>query len=553
MQHLLSRLKDLGIHDIFGVAGDFAFPVEDAICADKELRWIGCCNELNAAYAADGYARVRGLAVLSTTYGVGELSAMNGIAGAFAENLPIFHIVGMPSTLTQASGRIVHHTLGNGDFSIFHKIAESVVCASAILSPENTVLEIERLIKAAHDYRKPVYIGIPKDVASEPIVQPPAKQAPKSTSDATGVASAVDAIMTKLAASKTACLLTGALIARCGLKEEAQSLIEASGLPFASMLMDKAVIDETHPNYIGMYFGQLMNEEVQSFIEGCDCVMSLGAMFTDQNTGYFTANIDETKLINVKINGVSVGKANYQNVPFKEILTGLASKFKEKKSTTVTPIPKFSKDLLKEPNGGLTDSITAEYLYPRWQQTLKPNDIFIVESGTATLGLGLATMPEGSAFHNQTLWGSIGWATPAAFGAALADPSRRVVLVTGEGAHQLTVQEVSQFHRCGLKPLIFVINNNGYLIERLLCDNPDFYYNDLAQWRYSKLPEAFGCEDWFVVRVKTCGELDDAIKKAESSNKAAYIEVITDTNVAPLITKKAGMAAKSIREISTPS
>ena len=96
-------------------------------------------------------------------------------------------------------------------------------------------------------------------------------------------------------------------------------------------------------------------------------------------------------------------------------------------------------------------------------------------------------MPKGATFHNQTLWGSIGWATPAAFGAAVAAPDRRVVLVTGEGSHQLTVQEISQFGRRGLRPIVFVLNNSGYLIERLLCKQPDIAYNDVAAWRYAEI------------------------------------------------------------------
>jgi indolepyruvate decarboxylase len=142
---------------------------------------------------------------------------------------------------------------------------------------------------------------------------------------------------------------------------------------------------------------------------------------------------------------------------------------------------------------------------------LKPNDILIAETGTVSMGLGFALMPDGATFHNQSLWGSIGWATPAAFGAAVAAPDRRVVLVTGEGSHQLTVQELGQFGRRGLKPIVFVLNNSGYLIERLLCITPAIEYNDLAPWRYIELPHAFGCDNWFTARVTTCEELDKAM------------------------------------------
>jgi indolepyruvate decarboxylase len=169
---------------------------------------------------------------------------------------------------------------------------------------------------------------------------------------------------------------------------------------------------------------------------------------------------------------------------------------------------------------------------------LKPDDILIVETGTSSMGLGFARMPKGATFQNQTLWGSIGWATPAAFGAAMAAPKRRTILVTGEGSHQLTAQEVSQFYRFGLKPIIFVLNNDGYLIERLLCKDPEIYYNNLAEWNYFRLPEALGCNDWFTARVTTCSQLDKAIEVAESCSTGAYIEVVTDRYEASPLSQK---------------
>jgi indolepyruvate decarboxylase len=149
------------------------------------------------------------------------------------------------------------------------------------------------------------------------------------------------------------------------------------------------------------------------------------------------------------------------------------------------------------------------------------------------MGLAFAPMPTGATFQNQTLWGSIGWATPAAFGAAVAAPDRRVILITGDGSHQLTAQEISQLGRCGLKPIVFVLNNSGYLIERLLCEDPNIAYNDIASWRYAELPHALGCDDWFTARVTTCGELDQALQLAAQGDRASYIEVVTDTYAAP--------------------
>ena len=134
---MLRRLKEIGVDDIFGVAGDYAFPVNDAIVEDPAINWIGCCNELNAAYAADGYARMRGVGAVCTTYGVGELAAISAIAGSYAEHLAVFHLIGTPNLATQEGRALVHHTLGNGEFDLFSKMAEAVVCATAIMTPQN--------------------------------------------------------------------------------------------------------------------------------------------------------------------------------------------------------------------------------------------------------------------------------------------------------------------------------------------------------------------------------------------------------------------------------
>jgi indolepyruvate decarboxylase len=531
IEHVLSRLSDIGISDVFGVAGDFAFPINDAVTANKEMRWIGSCNELNAAYSADGYARMHGLAALCTTYGVGELSAINGIAGAYAENVPIFHLVGMPPSRTQSAHRLVHHTLGNGAFDLFHQMAEPVVCARAIMTPENCAAETERLIAAALYHRRPVYMSFPADYATSPVLGTAVPLA-EPVSDPGALKAAVNAIVAEIDGAATVCIVPGILVSRLGLNAQASHLVKASNLPFATMFGDKSVLDESLPNYLGMYDGRLMNEEVRAFVEGCDLVLGIGAKLTDFNSGSFTAVIDRSKSINILHHSVRVGEAVYNNVEMKDVLTALAAK-----------IPRRDLEIIKalglgKPVGSPNDKITVEYLYPRWEAMLRDGDILVTETGTSSMGMAFARMPKGSTFHNQTLWGSIGWATPAAFGAGLAAPKRRTVLITGEGSHQLTAQEISQFYRFGLKPLIFVLNNEGYLIERLLSKNPESYYNDVVKWNYHKLPEALGCEGWFTARVTTCGELESAIERAESSGSGAYIEVVTERYAASQMSQK---------------
>ena len=118
-QYTLRRLSELGLDRIFGVPGDYAFSIDDAAELVPGLSWVACANELNTAYAADGYARVRGAALLSTTYGVGELSAINGVMGSKAHRLPVFHLVGMTSERIQRQGLVTHHNPGDTIYDRF--------------------------------------------------------------------------------------------------------------------------------------------------------------------------------------------------------------------------------------------------------------------------------------------------------------------------------------------------------------------------------------------------------------------------------------------------
>ena len=532
VQHVLARLKSIGISDIFGVAGDYAFSVDDAIVAFSGIEWVGCCNELNAAYAADGYARIRGVGAVSTTYGVGELSAINGIAGAYAEHLPVFHLVGMPGMAAQAGRALVHHTLGNGEFDLFRKVAQPVVCASAIMTPQNVAYETERLIADAFYHRRPVYMAFPLDTANQPVLAS-AQRLDAPASDPSSLESATDAILAALEAARTACILPGILAARAGLRESLQSLVNASGLPFATMFADKSVLDEQPPAYIGMYDGKLMDERVREFVESCDWVLAVGTAMTDFNTGAFTARLDPDRTIDIRHHSTTVGRKVFPNIEMKDILSELARRVKKHPGK-----PAIQPVSLGAAQGSGRDAITVEALYPRWANFLKPNDIVVAETGTCSMGLAFALMPKGASFHNQTLWGSIGWATPAAFGAAVAAQDRRVVLVTGEGSHQLTAQEISQFGRRGLKPIVFVLNNSGYLIERLLCKDPSAPYNDLAPWHYSEVPHALGCDGWFTARGADCGSFDRALQAAAQDHAGAYIEVVTDAYAASPLAMK---------------
>ena len=518
--YIVHRLAQEGIDRCFGVAGDYAFPLCDAVDRSPEVQYIGCANELNAAYAADGYARIRGAALLVTTYAVGELSALNGVMGAKAERSLVFHLVGMPSYQNQRLHRIAHHTLGDGVFGNFVNISAQAACCHAVITPENCMIEMERLIAEARRENQPAYIAVPSDFALSPVVWNDVKPV-KPASNADSLRRAVAAIERRLEGAKSIVALPAFTLTRLGLQQEARKLIEALGCPFATTAMEKGFIGEGHPQFAGMYLGALSGEETREVVEGAELILDLGGVnLNDINTAAYSARLDPNRFVSIGLNDVRVGEQVFGSARLSDMLGALAKL--EPKAAPYRRKPPQAARL----NGKPSDRITMEALYPRYAAFLRAGDTVVLETGSATPGLIPMTLPDGVRVESQVLWGSIGWATAAAFGIALADPTRRTVLITGEGSHQLTANEIGGMGRFGAKVTIFVLNNDGYMVERALEESPDWSYNDLAKWKYADLPRVMGCADWFTAHVETLGELETAMEKARSSASGAYVEII---------------------------
>jgi indolepyruvate decarboxylase len=518
--YIVQRLAAEGINHCFGVAGDYAFPLCDAVDRSPDVKWIGCSNELNASYAADGYARVRGAAMLVTTYAVGEFSALNGVMGAKAERSLIFHVVGMPSNQNQRLGKIAHHTFGDGVFGNFINISAQAACTHAVINPDNCMLELERVIGEARRNNQPAYIIVPSDYALSPVTPMKVEQMVLKSNEAS-LKSAMAAIAERLKAAKSVVALPAFTVSRLRLQNQARKAIEALGCPFATTLMEKCIIDESHPQFAGMYSGATSSEETRRVVEGADVVLDLGGVsLNDITTAAYSARLDPARFITIGLNDVRIGEQVFDSVRLGDVLVEL-SKIKSK-------APPYKRRSLEAQatNGSASNKITMDALYPSYAAFIRPGDTVVLETGSTSLGMTPMMLRDGVRVEAQVLWGSIGWATPAALGIALADPSRRTVLITGEGSHQLTANEVGSMGRFGANIVVFVLNNEGYLVERALEENPDWTYNNLAPWRYSELPKALGCADWFTARVGTLGDLDAAMKAAEAGKSGAYIEII---------------------------
>ena len=170
--YMLTRLAEAGLASVFGVPGDYNLPILDAIAGRPELAWIGMATEQGAGYAADSYARLRGIGALVTTFGVGELSAINAIAGAYAESVPVVHIVGTPALTTREPGATLHHNLPGSDYGHFARMAAEVTAAQADLRPDTAPEEIDRVLSIALRTSRPVYLTIPANVATASVPAP---------------------------------------------------------------------------------------------------------------------------------------------------------------------------------------------------------------------------------------------------------------------------------------------------------------------------------------------------------------------------------------------
>lgn len=525
--YIVNRLSALGIDKVFGVPGDYPFPILDAIEANTSIDWVGCSNELNASFAADGYARSKGAAILSVTYGVGELSAVNGLMSCMAERVPVFAIVGSPSRRITKLKLIGKHTLGDGIYGNYEPIMQAVSCVHAFITPENAVSEMERVIREALAQSRPAYIVVPQDVQLMPILETPIQGKPlgqvkRHVSVGKELDAAISLIVDLLKKAKNPVILPSMIVSRYGLVDKLRQFIEKVQIPFALSPINKAMLDETHELYLGFYNGVTSSpKSVKSQVEQADLILDMGGfVMEDLNSGSWTDSLDADKVIRIEGNTVRVGSKIFLNTYVEDVLDGLLAQ-----APVFSGLMQGVEDGLLPLVGKPSDPINSEVFYPRLQRFLKESDTLVFDAGACQEFINPMRLPKGVRCEHIELWSSIGWATPATLGSAMANPDRRAVCVTGDGSHQMTLNELATMGFYGLKPVIFVQNNNSYCVEIQLSRKGNSY-NNLPHIEFHKLPEAFGCKGWITKKVTTAQELDDVLALVQESDSAAYIEVV---------------------------
>lgn len=542
-EFLIRRLKEAGVTDVIGVPGDFNLQWIEQFDKVDGIRFVGACNELNAAYAADGYARRRGLGAVLTTYGVGELSSLNAIAGSSSEHVPVVSIGGAPPLHAIRERFSLHHSLADGDFENVLNAFNQFTSATIRLYPNKAVEEIDRALRACLREQRPVHMQLPSDISFLEIDAPDEPFAPPTAvNDPIMFEAALEHTMRSYREAQRPVVLVDLDADRFGYTDVLQRFVRETGTPYASLATGKAIMSERDPLYLGMYGGASSPEALRTAVEDADFLLTTAPRFIEMNSGTFTHQLP-AHIVDAHMDHVSVDERVYAGVDVRALL----ERFADEAATLERRTPP-SPDLapVADDEAWTTEdeaALSHDRLWPRMVRFMRDGDVVIAESGTSSIGLGPQRLPEGVDYVNSSIWGSIGFTLPALFGSHLAAPDRRHLLFIGDGSFQLTAQELSSILRYKQRPIIFLLDNRGYTIERYIL-GMNAAYNDVANWDYAGLVQTFAPgTDFPTYVVRTEGELEATLAELEAGDRGGFVELRMEPEDAPAGLKKFGPAA----------
>lgn len=501
--YLIERLVDHGVDHVFGVPGDFVLGFMQKL-EQSPLKLVNTCDEQGAGFAADAYARLRGLGVVCVTYSVGGLKVANTTGQAYAEESPVVVISGAPSLDERRRYPLIHHKVRsyNTQFRVFQQITG----ASTVLDdPEIACREIDRVLDATRRLSRPGYIEIPRDMVDAKASRPAAAIQVGDDSNPQNLEAALNEALTWIGQAERPVIVFGVEMYRFNLADVAMRFVESSGIPTTVTMLDKAAVEERHPSFIGVYAGALGRKEVQDYVEGSDCLIMLGTLLTDVNLGIFTARLDPARCIHATRDRLAIGLHTFERVRLEDFIHGLAGAALPTRAKADHPRPPAIPSETA-PNREPDEPITVEHLFERLASYLTAETIVIADPGDAMFGAIDMPVQGARAFLAPAFYASLGFAVPAAIGAQCARPDSRPLVLVGDGAFQMTGMELSTCVRFGLDPVVVVLNNAGYTTERLILDGG---FNDVLPWDYSKLVVLFGHGRSMVV--KTTGDLEEAL------------------------------------------
>ena len=535
-QYMVDRLDELGLRHLFSIAGDYSIEWVNSYVEKSRIQVIEEVNELNAGYAADGYARLNGIGALCVTYSAGALCATNAIAGSYVEKVPVVLINGAPSikkTLTfEQTGFSSHHFISGRetDLQVFEYITAAAV---RIDSPHLAPMLIDYALTQCITERRPVYIELLEDMVDLECTRPsnPLKAAPV-ISDEGSLNQSIAQISERLQNATKPLIWIGVEIDRFSLHQQAEQLIRDLKIPYVTELLSKAILSEDDAQFAGVFDGKSSSPYVQSLIEDSDFVLALGVWLTDINDLGWAIDFDKTAF--ASWDTVKYGTSFDAQVSLADLVNGLIDKRLTCKAQSLP-----AKAARQAPTVNLADGITYQGFYDFIQHQIDGNTIVGADASLNYFGSILLKVGAPRGFIVQSSYSAIGYIGPAATGISLAkQEQQRLMIFAGDGGFQMTAQCLSTQTRFKLNPIIFVMDNGIYGVEQWLADASVFHsdkplYNSciLHPWNYGKLAEVFGCQGW---KVHTYGELGEAINGAkENLNSPSIIQVVVPQRSIP--------------------
>jgi indolepyruvate decarboxylase len=520
-EYLIQRLYGHGVRHVFGIPGDYVLGFYDQLSKSK-IRIVNTCDEQGAGFAADAYARVRGLGAVCVTYCVGGLKVANTTAEAFAEKSPVVIISGAPGMKEREKNPLLHHKVR--EFDTQKRVFDQLTIASTVLSDRQTAFqEIDRVLHAALRYKRPVYIELPRDQVFVPGI--PHRQGLRvhERSDLKSLRAALSEAVEMINAARKPVILADVEVHRFGLQDQVVELTEKTGIPVAATVLGKSVIGEANPSYLGIYEGAMGRDDVRQYVESSDCVILLGAFMTDINLGIYTAHLDPARCIYTTSEKLSIRYHSYEEVRFKDFVLGLLGAKLRRRAHRRIPRPT---PILPFEVRNSDTRLTVKRLFERLNGFLSKNTVVVADVGDSLFGAADLFIRERTEFLAPAYYTSMGFAVPACVGAQLANPKLRPLVLVGDGAFQMTGMELATVARYRLNPVVIVLNNHGYGTERHMQDGP---YNDVWPWQYHRLPEVLGAGRGFLVRTEQ--ELDQALIEAQAWTESFCL---LDVQLAPL-------------------
>lgn len=534
-EYLLDRLADHNVDHIFGIPGDYVVPFFSD--AEKSgIRVVTTTHEPSAGYAADAYARTRGLGAAVATWGVGALNMLNAAAQAFAERSPVLFISGAPEVKGRSPDRLLHHEVKDWDTQL--RVYKEVTCASANLTDQSSVCEqIDTVLDEVVRLKRPAYIEIPRDISKTDVEKrTTVKRTAKGTSESRDLLKKVTAQIVQLInESKNPVIYAGVEIERFNLRSELIRFAKKVNLPVATSLLGKSAFPETHPNFAGVYMGAIGSQTARELVENSDCVLMLGGFMTDLDSGLFTMRVRDENLVLADASHVRVRGEAYPETTLPDLIQSLllSPGFKPRSLT-------FRKAEVKETSAVLCNELTSQAIIEELNDFVGDDMAVVADVGDCLFS---CVDLQVNRFIGPAFYASMGFGVPAGIGSMLADPTRRAVVLVGDGGFQMTGVELSTARKLEQNPIVIVFNDGYYGTLRTI--GPDLKSFQLARWDYAQVAKALGCDGR---SVSTAAELRNSLDAALESKLPYLIDARITESPSPVLQRLGDLIGKKTRE-----